>query len=113
MPKHARMMSLTTSLLLVAALLASEWFYVRIFLRVVEPALIERVEASLEVKIGFGLLHHWQVREVAGREAGRSRLALSTAVSTIHLAVMLAFAVGLLAVAAAVVAPIVWWHQRS
>jgi hypothetical protein len=107
------MMSMTTSLLLVVALLASEWIYLRAFFRSVEPALIERVEAALDVKIGFGLLHHWQVREWAGEEADRSRLGVSTLVSAIHLLVMLGFAIGLLAVAAVVVSPIVWWHHRS
>ena len=112
MPKRSPMMSMTTSLLLVVALLASEWIYLRLFFRTVEPALVERVEAALDVKIGFGLLHHWQVREWSGREAARSRVAVSAAVSAIHLVVMLGFALGLLVVAAAVVTPLVWWHQR-
>ena len=113
MPKERRMMSLPVSLALVAALLASEWFYVRTFFRRVEPALIERVEAWLEVKIDFGLLHHWQVDEVREAGAQRSRFAASAAVSAIHLAVMLGFVVGLMLVAAAVVTPMVWWHQRG
>jgi hypothetical protein len=113
MPKTPRMMSLTTSLVLVIALLAAEWLYVRTFFRRVEPALIERVENSLALKIEFGVLHHWQVGELSPDDGARSRLALSAAVSAIHLAVMLGFAIGLLVVAAGVVTPLVWWHQRA
>jgi hypothetical protein len=98
------MMSLPLSLALVPLLLGAEWLYVRAFFGWIEPALIARVEAALEVRIGFGPLHHWEVLEAGTR-------ATSVAVSAIHLGVMLAFSLGLLAVAAAAIAPAILWFR--
>jgi hypothetical protein len=108
------MMSLPLSLALMVALLGAEWLYVRAFFTRVEPALVARVETALGVRIGFGLLHHWEVREAAGEPAQGSPRAGSLAVAAIQLGAMMVFALGLLAVAAAISAPaILWGRLRS
>ncbi len=106
------MMSLPLALVLVVGVLAAEWFYLRVFLRTVEPALIQRVERSLDVRIGFGFFHHWEVRDAGPDRSGAQRLALSAAIFGIHLGVMLVFAIGLVILALTIIAPVVWLHQR-
>ena len=107
------MVSLPIALALMAVLLAGEWFYIRTFFTRVEPALIARVESALDVKIGFGLFHHWEVRDAGAQRGAAQRFAVSAAVFAIHLGVMLAFAVGLLALAGLVFGPAIWLHRRG
>ena len=107
------MVPLPVSLLLLVLALGCELLYVRAFFGRVEPALIARVETALDVTIGFGPLHHWEVREVGSRAAQRSAFARSAAVGAVQLAAMLGFALGLFAIAAAIFGPpIVWIRLR-
>jgi hypothetical protein len=103
------MMSLPLSLALMVALLGAEWLYVRAFFTVVEPALIARVETALGVRIGFGPLHHWEVREAEPEGERAAPRAGGLVVAAIQVGVMVAFALGLLAVAAAISAPAIGW----
>lgn len=108
------MVPLPVSLLLLVVALGCELLYVRAFFGRVEPVLIARVEAALDVTIGFGPLHHWEVRAVGSRGAERPAFMRSAAVAAIQLGVMLAFALGLFAIAAAIFAPpILWVRLRS
>ena len=108
------MMSLPLSLALMVGLLGAEWLYVRAFFTKVEPALVARVENAFGVRIGFGPLHHWEVLEASGERAPDQPRAGALAVAAIQVGAMVAFALGLLAVAAAISAPaILWVRLRS
>lgn len=107
------MLPLPLSLVLMLALVGAEWLYVQTFFTRVEPALIARAERALDVEVRFGLLHHWNVRPTDPPRPSLVTLRAQVALLVLQLGTMLAFALGLLALAAAVFGPAIWLYRRS
>ena len=100
------MASLLLSLICVLLLLFCEWFYFQKYFKYIEPSIIDRTEKAFDIKIGFGVAHHWEVRQINPEITALNRMFIYIAIFAIQFVTILFYIIGLILIIGIILSPL-------